>query len=50
MTSKPTLAWGRTPGRLMPPPPRQPRERAVPCGLCRTPTWNPSALCDRHTR
>lgn len=25
----------------------QPRERAVPCTLCRTDTWNLNAVCDR---
>lgn len=25
----------------------QPRERAVPCQTCGTPTWNLSAACDR---
>jgi hypothetical protein len=24
------------------------RERAVPCGVCGTHTWNIAALCDRH--
>lgn len=26
----------------------QPRERAVPCSLCRHATWNLCALCDTH--
>jgi hypothetical protein len=30
---------------------RQPRERAVRCQAhgCRSETWNPSAICDRHS-
>jgi hypothetical protein len=26
----------------------QPREHSVPCALCRKPTFNNNAVCDRH--